>query len=158
MGDRGVGLAQPGWRRTDDARHAARQRRPHGREAGPGLSAKGSALNEEPQVEGEPGEPGDPGEEPPAPRRYPSTIGGGFYLLILATTVAGVIVAGTSDWRTGVRLIGASLAFAAALRLVLRDRDAGMLAVRHRALDVAILVVLSVVLFVLAASIPDQPV
>lgn len=109
-------------------------------------------LNEEPQVTE------DPGEEPPGPRRYPSTIGGGFYLVILLMTIAGVVVAGVSDWRTGVRLIAGALAFAAVLRLALRDRDAGMLAVRHRALDVVILVVISGALFVLAASIPDQPV
>lgn len=109
-------------------------------------------LNEEPQVTDE------PGDEPPAPRRYPSTIGGGFYLVVLALTTAGVVVAAASDWRTGVRMIGGALAFAAVLRLVLRDRDAGMLAVRHRALDVAILVVIGGALFVLAASIPDQPV
>lgn len=109
-------------------------------------------LNEEPQATEE------PGDEPAGPRRYPSTIGGGFYLAVLLTTIAGVVVAGVSDWRTGVRLIAGALTAAAVLRLVLRDRDAGMLAVRHRALDVAILVVIAGALFVLAASIPDQPV
>ncbi len=77
---------------------------------------------------------------------------------MLLLTVGGVVVAAASDWRTGVRMIAGALAFAAVLRLVLRDCDAGMLAVRHRALDVAILVVIAVTLFVLAASIPDQPV
>lgn len=109
-------------------------------------------LNVEPEVTD------GTGDEPVGPRRYPSTIGGGFYLAILVTTIAGVVVAGVSDWRTGVRLIAGALTAAAVLRLVLRDRDAGMLAVRHRALDVGILVVIAGVLFLLASSIPDQPV
>lgn len=108
-------------------------------------------LNVEPEVTD------GTGDEPTGPRRYPSTIGGGFYLAILLTTIAGVVVAGVSDWRTGVRLIAGALTAAAVLRLVLRDRDAGMLAVRHRVLDVGILVVIAGALFVLAASIPDQP-
>ncbi|HVK30330.1 MAG TPA: DUF3017 domain-containing protein [Nocardioides sp.] len=103
-------------------------------------------LNEEPQAAEEEG-----------PRRYPSTIGGGFYIVVLLLTLAGVVVAAASDWRTGVRIIGGALAFAAVLRLVLRDRDAGMLAVRHRVLDIAILVLIAGALFLLAASIPDQP-
>lgn len=109
-------------------------------------------LNVEPEVTD------GAGDEPAGPRRYPSTIGGGFYLAVLVLTIVGVVVAATSDWRTGIRIIGGALAFAAALRLVLRDHDAGMLAVRHRALDVSILVVIAGTLFVLAASIPDQPV
>lgn len=109
-------------------------------------------LNVEPEVTD------GTGDEPAGPRRYPSTIGGGFYLAVLVLTLAGVVVAAASDWRTGIRIIAGALAFAAALRLVLRDRDAGMLAVRHRALDVGILVVIAGALFVLAASIPDQPV
>ena len=72
--------------------------------------------------------------------------------------LAGLIVTGVSDWRLGLRLVSGGLALAAVLRLVLPDRDAGMLAVRHRVLDVALLVVLAVALFVLVATIPDQPV
>ncbi len=64
----------------------------------------------------------------------------------------------THDWRLGVRILAASLAAAAGLRLVLPKRDAGMLAVRHRLLDVFLLGGVSVVLFALATSIPDQPV
>ncbi|WP_186449650.1 MULTISPECIES: DUF3017 domain-containing protein [unclassified Nocardioides] len=96
--------------------------------------------------------------EPPAPRRYPSTIGGALYIVVVALTIVGVVVAAASDWRTGIRIVAGALTAAAAGRLVLPDRDAGMLAVRHRVLDVAILVVIAGALFVLAASIPDQPV
>jgi hypothetical protein len=56
-----------------------------------------------------------------------------------------------------VRVVAGALFAAAALRLVLRQRDAGMLAVRHRFIDVALLVLVGGALFFLAADIPDQP-
>lgn len=96
-----------------------------------------------------------PGE--PEERRYPSTIGGAFYLLVLAVTVAGLAVASLSDWRIGIRIVGGSLLFAAVVRTALGPRDAGMLAVRHKALDVAVLIGLGVALIFLTTSIPDQP-
>lgn len=67
------------------------------------------------------------------------------------------MVAVLSDWRTGIRIVCGALAFAAAARLVLPDRDAGMLAVRHRFLDVGTLLTIAVALVVLTATIPDQP-
>jgi hypothetical protein len=99
-------------------------------------------------------------EPPPQddePRRYPSTIGGAFYLLVLAVVAVAVLVVALDEWRTGIRLMGGALIFAAVVRLVLRHRDAGMLAVRHKALDAAVLVVLGGSLIFLAGSIPDQP-
>jgi len=91
------------------------------------------------------------------PRRYPSTIGGMFYLLVLAVVGVALAVVALGEWRTGIRLMGGSLIFAALVRLVLRARDAGMLAVRHKVLDAAILIVLGGLLIFLAGSIPDQP-
>ena len=90
-------------------------------------------------------------------RRYPSTIGGMFYLLVLAVVGVALAVVAGGEWRTGIRLMGGSLLFAALVRLVLRARDAGMLAVRHKVLDAAILIVLGGLLIFLAGSIPDQP-
>ena len=56
------------------------------------------------------------------------------------------------------RLTLSTLLFAAAaLRPVLPQRDAGMLAVRHKALDVVLLAGLGAALIFLASSIPDQP-
>ena len=97
------------------------------------------------------------GAEPFQPRRYPSTIGGGFYLLILALAVAAIAIVVVGDWRVGVRVLAGSLGGAGVLRLVLSQRDAGMLAVRHRAVDVVMLAVVAGVLWWLAGSIPDQP-
>ena len=93
----------------------------------------------------------------PEERRYPSAIGGAFYLLILLTMGAGLVVCLSGDWRLGVRVVSGALAAAAALRLVLPQKDAGMLAVRSRWVDVLLLAAVSVGLFVLAANIPDQP-
>ena len=92
--------------------------------------------------------------DPEDPRRYPSTIGGMFYLLVLAVVAVALVLVALDHWRTGIRLMGGALLFAAAVRLVLRSRDAGMLAVRHKVLDAVILVVLGGSLIFLAGSIP----
>ena len=105
-----------------------------------------------PEPEPEAGsEPGD-GE-----RRYPSTIGGALYLVILGVCGAGIAVVAGGDWRLGVRVLAAGLMVAALLRLVLPARDAGMLAVRHRAIDVTVLAVLGGLIWFLAGDIPNQP-
>jgi hypothetical protein len=93
----------------------------------------------------------------PAGRRYPSTIGGACYLVVLAASAVGLGITARGDWRLGVRWIAASLVVAAVLRLVLPAREAGMLAVRRRSLDVTLLAVVGVALFVLSVAIPNQP-
>ena len=106
-------------------------------------------------VEPQPVEP-EPVEPEPEERRYPSTIGGAFYLgVLLATAVGMTIVWRADDWRLGVRVVAGALVAAAVLRLVLPQRDAGMLAVRHRVVDVALLLTIGGGLFFLTASIPD---
>jgi len=96
-------------------------------------------------------------QDPDEPRRYPSTIGGAFYLLVLAVVTVAMVVVVLDEWRTGIRLMGGALIAAAVVRLVLRRRDAGMLAVRHKVLDAVVLIVLGGSLIFLAGSIPDQP-
>jgi hypothetical protein len=91
-------------------------------------------------------------------RRYPSTIGGAFYISILLAAGTALVIATRSDWRLGVQVLGGAVLVAALLRLILATRDAGMLAVRHRALDVFLLTSAGVTLIVLASSIPNQPV
>jgi hypothetical protein len=97
---------------------------------------------------------GDPEEG----RRYPSTIGGMFYLGVLVVTLVGIGIVWTGDWRLGIRWIGGGLILAAIVRLVLPAREAGMLAVRHRAVDCVMLAGVGVVLVFLASTIPNQPV
>lgn len=90
-------------------------------------------------------------------RKYPSTIGGGIYLALLALAAGGIAVVLAGDWRLGVRLLASSLAGAAAFRLVLPQRDAGMLAVRHRLVDVVLLGGTAAAILYLVSSIPNQP-
>jgi hypothetical protein len=93
----------------------------------------------------------------PEGRRYPSTLGGACYLLVLAVSVVGLGIVAHGDWRLGVRCISAALGFGAAVRLVMPAQQAGMLAVRRRLVDVVILVVLGVALWFLSSNIPNQP-
>jgi hypothetical protein len=100
---------------------------------------------------------GDHPTHGPEERRYPSTIGGAFYICVLAVTVAGLGVVTSGDWRLGIRMVGGALVAAAVVRLLLSPRDAGMLAVRNKWLDGALLGGLAAALIFLASSIPDQP-
>ncbi len=93
----------------------------------------------------------------PEGRRYPSTIGGLCYLLVLAVSAVGLAVVTRGDWRLGVKLIASALGLAAAVRLALPAHQAGMLAVRRRAVDVLILAALAAALWFLSTSIPNQP-
>ena len=97
-----------------------------------------------------------PPEEPP--RRYPSTIGGALYVVAMIVLFVGIYLVAREDWRVGVRWMAGSLLFAAGCRLLLPSRQAGMLAVRNRAVDVALLVGVGGALIFLAGSIPNQPV
>ncbi|HJQ06991.1 MAG TPA: DUF3017 domain-containing protein [Nocardioides sp.] len=100
-------------------------------------------------------------EEPPeaGPRRYPSTIGGAFYIAVVLTAAAGLAIIGLGgSWRLGLRVLSGALVAAGLLRLVLRDRDAGMLAVRNRWLDATLVISAAVALTILSIAIPDQPV
>ena len=124
----------------------------------PAGTGEQSAVNAVPGLPPEP----DPAEEsdrrPVTELKKPSTVGGLIYLCVLGGAVSGVVVAATGPWRTGVSWLAFSLLAAAAARLVLPDADAGMLRVRSKILDAAILVSMGVALLVLAATIPDQPV
>ena len=89
--------------------------------------------------------------------RKPSTLGGVLYLCVLGAAIAGVVIAATGAWRTGVSWLAVALIGAAVARVVLPDDNAGMLRVRRKALDAAILTGAGVALLVLAATIPNQP-
>lgn len=90
--------------------------------------------------------------------RKPSTVGGIIYLIVLGVAIAGIVVAATGSWRTGLSLLAGALLAAAAARLGLSDADAGMLRVRQRYLDAGILIFLGGLILFLSWTIPDQPV
>ena len=89
--------------------------------------------------------------------RAPRTIGGAAFLLVLAGTVAGLLVVAFSDWQGGLTLSGGSLVAGAVARLVLPNRQAGMLGVRRKLVDVTTLLVVGGGLVALAALIPPRP-
>lgn len=97
-------------------------------------------------------------EEEPAARRYPSTIGGALYVLMLLVVLVGIVVVALASWRVGVRIFGGALVVGAGMRLVLKEHDAGMFAVRTKSVDAALHMVVGGTLIALAGIIPDQPV
>jgi hypothetical protein len=73
---------------------------------------------------------------------------------VLAGVAAGVVVAALHHPRTGMYVVCGALAVAALLRLTLRERDAGLLRVRRRQIDVVVLAGLAIAVGVLAAVTP----
>lgn len=89
-------------------------------------------------------------------RRYPSTFGGVIYLVVVVATLVGLGLVAFGPWRRGVSLLGFALVFAAGMRLVTSEDQAGMLRVRSRWFDVTMLAAVGIALLALAANIPDQ--
>ena len=88
-------------------------------------------------------------------RRRPQTIGGLLYLIVLAGTGGGLLLALAGEWRAGVRLVGLALVVAAISRAALRPEEAGMLGIRNRVVDAVMLAVVGLAMIVLASSIPS---
>ena len=77
--------------------------------------------------------------------------------VVLVVVAAGLLTAGARhDWRIGSAVVGLGLVLAAALRLTLPARQAGLLVVRSRPLDAAVLLTLGFALVALANSIPTS--
>ena len=75
-------------------------------------------------------------------------------LAVLGVVAVGLLAVELHYWRKGTELVGLAVLFAAALRLTLPERRAGLLAVRSRAYDVAVLVVVGGGVVVLGALVP----
>jgi hypothetical protein len=75
-------------------------------------------------------------------------------LLIALGVAAGVVIAALHRPQAGSWVVCASLAIAALLRLVLLPRNAGLLVVRSRRVDVCVLAGLAAAIGVLAAVTP----
>jgi hypothetical protein len=89
--------------------------------------------------------------------RRPQTFGGGVYLLVVATALVGLAITVLGAWRTGVGWMGGGLVVGATARLLLPERQAGMLRVRRKGSDVVMLLLAGITLVVLAIVVPDQP-
>jgi uncharacterized membrane protein YdcZ (DUF606 family) len=79
-------------------------------------------------------------------------------LIVVLGVVAGLVVAwlGESTWRIGCLVIGGALVVGAVERAVLADREAGLLQVRGKAFDVAVLAVTGAAVIVLAIVVPPD--
>jgi hypothetical protein len=81
------------------------------------------------------------------PREWP-------FLVVLAGLVVAIAVVVLGSFRLGSVLLGAVVILAAFLRLLLREDEAGLLAVRTKIVDVVTLGVLGIGLGVLAFAVP----
>ena len=79
-------------------------------------------------------------------------------LVIIGGVVAGLAIAflGPSTWRLGCLVIGASLGVGAVERIALPSREAGLLQVRSKGFDVAVLLLGAVAIIALAIAVPDR--
>ncbi|HET9873419.1 MAG TPA: DUF3017 domain-containing protein [Propionibacteriaceae bacterium] len=80
-------------------------------------------------------------------------------LLLVVIGVAcglGITLLSRDTWRLGCLVIGASLAVGAVERLVLPDRDAGLLSVRSRAFDTVVMGFTGVAIVALAIVVPER--
>lgn len=75
-------------------------------------------------------------------------------LSVLAVVAAGLVAVSLSAWQTGVLVIGLGLLLGGGLRLSLPARSAGLLVVRSRPVDAAVLLVLGFALVLLASMVP----
>ena len=77
-------------------------------------------------------------------------------LVVVVGVVAGLVVAwlGETTWRIGCLVIGGALVVGAVERMALADREAGLLQVRGKAFDVAVLALTGAAVIVLAIWVP----
>jgi hypothetical protein len=76
-------------------------------------------------------------------------------LTVLAVEATGlVLIARLEHWRIGSLVMALGLCLAAVFRLTLPARQAGLLVVRSRAVDAAVLVTLGFALAALASAVP----
>lgn len=77
-------------------------------------------------------------------------------LVVLVLVAAGLVAVSLSAWQTGVLIIGLALLLAAGLRLSLPARSVGLLVVRSRPFDAAVLLALGFALVLLANTVPTS--
>lgn len=77
-------------------------------------------------------------------------------LVVVGGVLAGLVVAwlGTATWRLGCLLVGVSLLVGAVERLVLGEREAGLLQVRGKGFDVVVLALIGLAVVALALVVP----
>jgi hypothetical protein len=87
--------------------------------------------------------------------KKPSTSGGIGYLVALALAVLGIALAAADRWRIGMTTLGLAFVLAFVMRAVLPDDAAGMLRVRRRLVDLAILALCAGGILILTVAVPN---
>ena len=77
------------------------------------------------------------------------------FVVVLLVLTLGLVLGAAVDWKPGALVLGAALLLGAGLRLALPTRQVGLLAVRSRGADAAVLALLGVTTVVLANTIPE---
>jgi hypothetical protein len=79
-------------------------------------------------------------------------------LIVVAGLLCGLVIAviGANTWRLGALVIGCSLAVGAVERIALPRREAGLLQVRGRAFDIAVLAMTGGAIIALAILVPGR--
>jgi hypothetical protein len=79
-------------------------------------------------------------------------------LVVVAGVAIGLVVSllNAGSWRVGAVIIGCALLVGAGIRLALPPREAGLLQVRGRAFDVAVLALGGAAVVILALAIPGR--
>jgi multisubunit Na+/H+ antiporter MnhB subunit len=79
------------------------------------------------------------------------------FALVLTVALAGMVLVALQHWRRGAAVIGGALLLAAALRAVLPNERAGLIALRSRGVDVLLYGALGLVILVVALTIVGGP-
>jgi hypothetical protein len=95
--------------------------------------------------------------DPGTPHRTPGgkTPGTVAFVGVLILAAVGVAVTAVGPWRQGAGYVGGALLLACLVRLLLPERMAGLLRVRRKVVDVAILGLMGLGVVVLSLVIPD---
>jgi Protein of unknown function (DUF3017) len=75
------------------------------------------------------------------------------FILVLVIAAGGLAFS-TFHWRRGVEVVGLAVVLGGVLRAVLTERQAGLLAVRHRNFDVSCYLALGVAVIVVGLLLP----
>lgn len=78
-------------------------------------------------------------------------------LVVVSGVVLGLLLTVLNGWRAGAVVVGASVLLAGGFRLFLPVRVLGLMVVRSRPVDVAVLVAAGVGITVLAIIVPPPP-
>jgi hypothetical protein len=93
---------------------------------------------------------------PPRTGKHPALIHLPFGL-VMAVVAVGLVRIAQYYWREGTVWIGLALLLAAGLRVLLRDEQAGLVAIRSRAIDVLCYTAFGVMVIAVAMTIEGGP-